>query len=53
MSGNVSEMIQEKGIAKGGSWVSPGNDVKILSEELYSKSSNHIGFRVFMQVIEN
>lgn len=52
MAGNVSEMIKEKGIAKGGSYKSPGYDVRIKSEELYNKSSNHIGFRVFMQVLE-
>jgi formylglycine-generating enzyme required for sulfatase activity len=53
ISGNVSEMINEKGIAKGGSWISPGYDVRIESEEFYSHSSNHIGFRVFMEVLEN
>ncbi len=52
MSGNASEMIIEKGIAKGGSWKSPGYDVRIESQEMYSKSSNHIGFRVFMEVLE-
>ncbi len=52
MSGNVSEMISEKGIAKGGSWKSPGYDVRIESQELYSKSLNHIGFRVFMEVLD-
>lgn len=52
MAGNVSEMIEEKGVAKGGSWISPGYDVRIKSEEHYLKSCNHIGFRVFMQVLE-
>ena len=52
VSGNVGEMISQKGIAKGGSWESPGGDVKINSEEFYSKPCNHIGFRVFMEVIE-
>ena len=52
MSGNVSEMIKEKGIAKGGSWISPGYDVRIQSNEFYTKSCTHIGFRVFMEVIE-
>lgn len=52
MAGNVSEMIEEKGIAKGGSWISPGFDVRIQSEELYYKPASHIGFRIFMEVIE-
>ncbi len=52
MAGNVSEMIEEKEIAKGGSWISPGYDVRIASGETYSGSSNHIGFRVFMEVLE-
>jgi formylglycine-generating enzyme required for sulfatase activity len=52
IAGNVSEMMNEKGIAKGGSWKSPGYDVRIKSEEFYTKSCNHIGFRVFMQVLE-
>ncbi|MBI5539374.1 MAG: SUMF1/EgtB/PvdO family nonheme iron enzyme [Bacteroidia bacterium] len=52
IAGNASEMIKEKGIAKGGSWISPGYDVRIESEEFYSHSSNHMGFRVFMQVLE-
>ena len=52
MAGNVSEMINEKSIAKGGSWKSSGFDVRIASQEFYSKSSTHIGFRVFMQILE-
>lgn len=50
--GNVAEMISEKGIAKGGSYASPGYDVRIVSSEKFEKSSNHIGFRVCMDVLE-
>jgi formylglycine-generating enzyme len=50
--GNVAEMIQEKGIAKGGSWRSPGGDVQVKSRVHYSKPTRDIGFRVFMVVVE-
>jgi formylglycine-generating enzyme len=50
--GNVAEMIQENGIAKGGSWRSPGGDVQVKSRANYSKPTRDIGFRVFMEVLE-
>ena len=50
--GNVAEMTSEKGIAKGGSWRCRGGDVKIKSTSHYSKSQNDLGFRYFMEVIE-
>lgn len=50
--GNVAEMIQEKGIAKGGSWRSPGGDVTITSVSKYTKSGTDLGFRYFMEIIE-
>ena len=52
MSGNVAEMVSEKGIAKGGSFNSPGYDVRIQSRMNYSEASPEIGFRVFMKVLE-
>jgi formylglycine-generating enzyme len=50
--GNVAEMVQEKGIAKGGSWESPGGDVQVKSRAHYAIPSRDIGFRVFMVVVE-
>jgi formylglycine-generating enzyme required for sulfatase activity len=50
--GNVAEMVQEKGIAKGGSWLSPGGDVQVKSRIHYAKPTRYIGFRVFMVVVE-
>jgi formylglycine-generating enzyme required for sulfatase activity len=50
--GNVAEIVAENGIAKGGSWKCPGADVQITSMSYYSKPSNDIGFRYFMEVIE-
>ncbi len=52
MSGNVAEMVQEEGIAKGGSFRDPGYDIRIQSVKKYNEPSPLIGFRVFMEVIE-
>ena len=52
MCGNVAEMIEEKGIAKGGSYEDPSYKVTIASEKKYSKPQADIGFRVAMKVIE-
>ena len=52
MCGNISEMIQVKGISKGGGWKSPGGDVKIKSKAKYNKSAVDVGFRYFMEIIE-
>jgi formylglycine-generating enzyme required for sulfatase activity len=53
MSGNVAEMVAEKGLAKGGGFKDPGYDVRIKSQKYYSKKSDDIGFRVVMVVLEN
>lgn len=45
MNGNVSEMIQEKGIAMGGHWKSKASEIKNTSSEKYSESACHLGFR--------
>jgi formylglycine-generating enzyme len=50
--GNVAEMINEKGISKGGSWRSAGGDAIIKNREYYKKSSSSLGFRYFMEVVE-
>jgi len=52
ISGNVAEMVQQKGIIRGGSMCSPGYDVRIESIDIYNKSETYIGFRYFMEVIE-
>jgi sulfatase modifying factor 1 len=43
--GNVAEMVNEKGIAMGGSWNDYGGDVHIKSEAGYDNASPTIGFR--------
>jgi len=45
MSGNVAEMTSEKGLACGGSWNSPGYDVRIFSTSNYNKADAFTGFR--------
>ena len=52
MCGNVAEMIEEKGIAKGGSYADTAYMVRIASEKSYLKPTADIGFRVCMKVIE-
>ena len=52
ISGNVKEMVQEKGIVRGGGWRSTGYDVRIESVEIYDKSAIDIGFRYFVEIIE-
>jgi len=52
MSGNVAEMIQEKGIACGGGWRSCGYDVQITSTEKYDHSDVDLGFRYFIEIVE-
>lgn len=49
-SGNVAEMIQEKGIAKGGSWEDTPKNCKVTSRKEYQESSPAVGFRVFMEL---
>lgn len=45
MNGNVAEMLSEPGIAAGGSWASPGYDVRNESLMTYEPSSPCVGFR--------
>ena len=52
MSGNVAEMVQEKGIAKGGSWEDIPQDCTIGSVKQVDGPSPAVGFRVFMEVIK-
>jgi hypothetical protein len=51
--GNVAEMIDEKGKACGGSWNDPPENSTIHSVKSYRRPDPSIGFRVFMDVIED
>lgn len=45
LNGNVEEMVQERGIAMGGSWRSPADAVLNTSETNYTSPSPTLGFR--------
>lgn len=51
MNGNVAEMVQEKGVAVGGSFNCMGYDIRNQSTMYYSEPSPKIGFRIIMTVI--
>lgn len=53
MCGNVAEMIDQKGIAKGGGWCNKPEDLQIKSKYAYEgDGQNFIGFRYFLEVLE-
>ena len=55
LSGNVAEMLLEKGKTKGGSWLDSAEAMRIASNgrfAQFSTPSSAIGFRVFMEVLE-
>ncbi|MEZ5174394.1 MAG: SUMF1/EgtB/PvdO family nonheme iron enzyme [Bacteroidia bacterium] len=54
MSGNVAEMVDEKGIAKGGSWLYGPEFLKVDQVQEYDgDAQTYIGFRYFVEIIEN
>jgi formylglycine-generating enzyme required for sulfatase activity len=53
MNGNVAEMVSEQGIAMGGSWRSPGYDVRNESQMNYSKPMPNVGFRPLVKKKKN
>lgn len=53
MSGNVSEMVNEKGITKGGSWRDQASYLKIDMNYNYDgKAQTFVGFRYFAEILE-
>jgi hypothetical protein len=46
-------MIDEKGVAVGGSWKSPGHDVRIESKNNYANSDPTVGFRVVFTYVSS
>ncbi len=50
--GNVAEMISEPGRAMGGSWNQEPEDCTITSVLDYGQSDIRVGFRLFMEVLE-
>ena len=53
MSGNVAELISEKGITKGGSWRTDSKALQLDAKGTYEKAACDIGFRYFMEVKGN
>lgn len=52
-AGNVSEMLAEKGTAKGGNWTSSQYQIQInYPIETYTSANPTLGFRVFMKVLK-
>lgn len=50
--GNVAEMIDEAGKACGGSWNDPPQESTIHSVKRYQRADATIGFRIFMEVVD-
>lgn len=50
--GNVAEMIDEKGIAKGGSWLHQQEEVTIEKDFTYKQGNSWVGFRCVVEIIE-
>ncbi len=51
--GNVAEMISEKGKACGGSWNHLPEESTLRSITTYDKPDSRVGFRVFMEIVED
>lgn len=50
--GNVAEMIEEKGIAKGGAWVHQEKEVSVEKDFTYNTKSCWLGFRCVVEILE-
>ncbi len=48
--GNVAEMVQEKGIAKGGSWKHTAEEASLENKLTYNKPASWLGFRCVCEV---
>ena len=53
MVGNVSEMLYEKGKACGGSWNHSPEESTIMSVNTYVDASGAVGFRIFMEALDD
>jgi formylglycine-generating enzyme required for sulfatase activity len=52
MSGNVSEMVKEKGLVKGGSWRNRADWLRIEKQQYVYSASPEVGFRYVAEVIQ-
>lgn len=51
MSGNVSEMVAEKGLVKGGSWRNRADWLRIEKQQYVNGASPEVGFRYVVEMI--
>lgn len=51
MSGNVAEMVAQKGVACGGGWLSTGFDVRCVSTMTYDGPQPDVGFRPIVRIM--
>ena len=51
MIGNVSEMVAETGVSKGGSWAVNLEDSKLIKQQKYTKPTSWLGFRCACEII--
>lgn len=52
MSGNVSEMVAEKGIVKGGSWRNRADYLRIDKKQYVYSASPEVGFRYVVEIVQ-
>jgi len=52
MSGNVSEMVAEKGLVKGGSWKNRADYLRIDKQQYVYSASPEVGFRYVVEIVE-
>lgn len=52
MIGNVSEMIDMEGVAKGGNFTLPADSCTILNQQTYTRPQFWLGFRCVCEVLE-
>lgn len=50
VSGNVAEMVNDKAIVKGGSWIDAGYDLRIDQSKPYKGAQPTVGFRYVVEV---
>lgn len=53
LSGNVAEMTSEPGVSKGGSFRSPGAEIRIQATGGYVGPAPDLGFRYLVEVVEH
>lgn len=52
LQGNVSEMIADEGIAKGGNFTWPADSARVNQKHFYTKPQEWLGFRCVCEIIE-